>query len=1191
MSSSPEALFAAGRWEEAAAIWARGFGAAAAAFDFAIELDPEQDLIGDAPGNRVPPDPRAIVALARRLRRRRPHEAALLESAALIRAGRPGRAERLLRARASARPRDPWCRLWLSKLFELRFFATRDGADLRRALGESRAAVRLAPGLGHAWAWSAALYASLDRYEESRDALARVLALEPRHAWALASRAELYSEAGLSREALADSDALIALSPEAGWPLALRGRVKARLRDVPGALADLAAAAERQPEYGEIRAWLGETRRRSGDPRGALRDLDRAASLNPRSPTAWLWRGKALLALGAAREAARSISRSIAIDPRAELAFAWRGEARFLSGDFRGASADFDRCHPLNPRRTWTDRANAPRSATFRADLDAAARSGGPWALALRGRLLMDGGGCDDARAAVVDLRGALRRSPGTACFRVWLATALWRAGRPEEAMKELGSARLRGDASALAWRGRLLLEADRRDRARGLLEKAARRLPEAGWARLWLGEALLASSKPRRALEAFDQAAARGVREPESVCLGAEACRRAGNPAEAARRLRGAGEGGAGRDWAELLELLCLEEAGEPAGPRFLAWTLRRPDLLWYFLRHLPVGADPLGLPGRGGLAQVMDRLLAARLSVSLAGFRRLRELLRTPPRQCLGLPGLAPTVRRARYEPAARALRAGDWLAACVEAEVWFRLGRRDKADALFAAWSGAAPAWTAAWRGLTRLWGGEERAALDDLRRALAADPAHRLARGWLGEALGKLGRLRESVPELDAALLLDEPSWRDESGPAIWSLSRLEKTARVSVTYLQALCRRGEAKLKLGDAGACFADLDLALKLSPSADWVHSWKGELMLWQGRREDAVAALSEAARLNPGNAWALGWLGGALVESGRWRQAIAPLTRALALDPFDSESLAWRAEAWLMTDRSARAIGDIMKAIDLDSKYHLMYRGRGDGRTRAEDLRAALDKLDRAVKGGGAGVWTWRAYLLRRLGRDAEAAASLERALARDDRDYLALAWRGELRLAQGDIAEAWKDLSASIRANPNYLCAYGWRARASLALGRPTAAEADFSRALALDQKSAWIFAGRGAARMLSGRLIAALADLDAALHLDPGDPSARSWRARCLLLSGRSNDAGRDYGKALAVSPGDPAAKVGLAWTLGMSGDAPAMSRLLDEALSGGSQNAAVEVESLLSLRRWPARVSAAAREALRDRETV
>ncbi len=1158
---SADLLFESGRWDEAG-------------LDFGTALDPQQDLIGDAPGNRSAADPSRALALAAALRARRPRDGALLEAAALILAGRRGEAARRLDRLLEARPRDAWARLWRFRLRSESFFETRSSGDLESALADADAAVRAAPRLPCAWAWRASFLASLDRYDEAVADLDRLLALVPADPWALAVRGEIFSETGRPERALADCGALAALFPEKGWPLALQGRARARLGDPAGAFADLSEALRREPEYGEVWAWRGEARRKSGDLAGARADLDRAVALHPRSPTAWLWRGKVLLVSGDAAAAAENIGRSVALDARVDLAHAWHGEALLKAGLFEDAAAAFDRAYPLHPGRTWTDRKGMSREESMRLDLDeAVARAGaGPWAAGLRGRLNLESAEPGRLAAAAADLDAMRVRLPGSAWAAAWLGCALWKLADARGALRLLSSAlRLEpGLGWARAWRGRLLGEAGRAAAARGELERAARLLPLAPWPRLWLGELELGAGRPAAAAAAFAEAAARGGREPELAILHAEALRRLGRGAQAAASL--------GASPVEtLLKAACLPPA--LAAKELERLSLERPDILWYQLRHPAGQSDPLGLGWKGG---VLNAALARRLKISPSMLARLAEFVRLPPRKCLGVLGLPGQVDARRFAGLPRAIRAKDWVASCWRGEVLARLGRWKESSAEFESAARKSPAWALTWRAMTRLWIGREAQAIVDLEAALAVEPRHRLALGLLGEALGKLGRHAESVTVLDRALAQDAGLHEGGGRPTRWRADALEIRIALTTEYLQTLCRRGEARLKSGDESGAFADLDCALALRPDADWVHSWKGELLLWLGRREEALACLRRAVALNDSNAWAHGWLGGALVESDRWAQALPHLDRAIAVDPYDAESLAWRSEARLLLGRAASAMTDIARALALDAKYHLVYRGRGDGQPSIPDLTRALDALNAAALKKGsqaaASAAAWRGWLLRRLKRDDEAAAEFEAALAADPGHPRALAWRGELSAQTGRYAEARSDLDSAIAADPYYLNAYGWRGRALFALGDVASAVADFDKALSLDQKSVWIFAWRGAAFMRLGRIKEALADLDSALHLDGRDPTALAWRGRALLLSGRAAEAAADYRRALEVHAGHDTARVGLAFALGSTGDSGAMRAELARAFAAAPESARAEQESLSAALRDRARAA-------------
>jgi Tetratricopeptide repeat len=115
----------------------------------------------------------------------------------------------------------------------------------------------------------------------ARAAFAEALALDPRDADALMSRARLRFDTGDVAGALADTQAVIEAWPEAERPWDLRAEMAARAGRPDLVRAALEASARRWPS--NARVWLGLARLRAdgGDAAGAQQALARARSLDP----------------------------------------------------------------------------------------------------------------------------------------------------------------------------------------------------------------------------------------------------------------------------------------------------------------------------------------------------------------------------------------------------------------------------------------------------------------------------------------------------------------------------------------------------------------------------------------------------------------------------------------------------------------------------------------------------------------------------------------------------------------------------------------------------------------------------------------------------------------------------------------------------------------------------------------------
>jgi tetratricopeptide (TPR) repeat protein len=146
----------------------------------------------------------------------------------------------------------------------------------------------------------------------------------------------------------------------------------------------------------------------------------------------------------------------------------------------------------------------------------------------------------------------------------------------------------------------------------------------------------------------------------------------------------------------------------------------------------------------------------------------------------------------------------------------------------------------------------------AALADLDLVLARDPGS--PRAWLGRA----------------TILLAQ-------GKPVESLASCQRLLRVAAPIVGAICRAAAAA-RLGDARAAFAMLDVTLARGASLDpaievWAHNDLAEIALLLGDPEAAQRQLREALRLEPQDAFTINALADLLLDQGRADEALAVL------------------------------------------------------------------------------------------------------------------------------------------------------------------------------------------------------------------------------------------------------------------------------------------------------------------------
>ncbi|OGS06913.1 MAG: hypothetical protein A2270_00565 [Elusimicrobia bacterium RIFOXYA12_FULL_51_18] len=144
------------------------------------------------------------------------------------------------------------------------------------------------------------------------------------------------------------------------------------------------------------------------------------------------------------------------------------------------------------------------------------------------------------------------------------------------------------------------------------------------------------------------------------------------------------------------------------------------------------------------------------------------------------------------------------------------------------------------------------------------------------GWMLYHLGRLrlffGLTRKALNAFDSAL---------KSKPGDWLV----------------LCMRAECLASLGNYKAAYKDFKTAVCGNPHAlAQIKAWEGEILLWDGRYEEALKNIDGVLLTCP--RFAYSWRGIANHKLGNLKSALDDLETALNYDPHDLEALVYRAE-----------------------------------------------------------------------------------------------------------------------------------------------------------------------------------------------------------------------------------------------------------------------------------------------------
>lgn len=325
------------------------------------------------------------------------------------------------------------------------------------------------------------------------------------------------------------------------------------------------------------------------------------------------------------------------------------------------------------------------------------------------------------------------------------------------------------------------------------------------------------------------------------------------------------------------------------------------------------------------------------------------------------------------------------------------------------------------------------------------------------------------------------------------------------------WLRAVLGRARNNLSGGSAG--LADFDAAIRLAPRCGWIRAWRGALFARLGKSRAALADFEAAERRMPWYSFTYAWRGALLNRRGDFAAAGRDLDAAVRLDPSYNFSVYERF-------RARRGLRDYEGALrDLNAAFASDPKCVWDGEDAA---------LDAAVKARPDLAWlhAWRGFRRLGAGRPAEAAADLDRALARERGSALIYAWRGRARHASGRTALALSDLKRAARLSPGLWVVHQALCEVHESRGETRLALRAISTAARLAPTTVSFLLAKARLALALGRFAEALAAADRALQLSPGDAGARPVKARALLSRGMARS-GRarisDFRGALELAP--------------------------------------------------------------------
>ncbi|MBM3882855.1 MAG: tetratricopeptide repeat protein [Verrucomicrobia bacterium] len=199
--------------------------------------------------------------------------------------------------------------------------------------------------------------------------------------------------------------------------------------------------------------------------------------------------------------------------------------------------------------------------------------------------------------------------------------------------------------------------------------------------------------------------------------------------------------------------------------------------------------------------------------------------------------------------------------------------------------------------------------------------------------------------------------------------------------------------------------------------------HLQRALLLLDQSRFELAAAETRQALAAEPNTALAHAVLGLCLARQGRLPEATEEVRQAIQLAP--DLSFAHYVHAWILHDRNRpdEAQAAVAEAIRLEPENADLYSLEAQIRLGQRLWPAALEAAERGLRldPDHVGCTNLRAMALVKLGRKAEASATLASALAKAPEDSVTHANQGWALLHRGDQPKALEHFREALRLDP--------------------------------------------------------------------------------------------------------------------------------------------------------------------------
>lgn len=414
-----------------------------------------------------------------------------------------------------------------------------------------------------------------------------------------------------------------------------------------------------------------------------------------------------------------------------------------------------------------------------------------------------------------------------------------------------------------------------------------------------------------------------------------------------------------------------------------------------------------------------------------------------------------------------------------------------------------------------------------------RAIANAPGSALAHRYRGIVWWRQDDAQRALTDYTAAITCDSRyawAYRDRAdllryrGERDKALTDAEKAVELYPQVPAMLIVRSTVRVDRREYEKALAGAQKVLRLAPNDSLCHLALANVQIGQREFKKALESIDKAAKQSPDSAVILGYRANCLVWMGQPDLALADCRRALQWDPTDRYSHTIAIDAFMAKQESGRALAACNAALRLYPKDAELFTMRADAKADRGDTSGSTDDLATALRHDPRLIKAMLSQAANHLvdEKNEEALAAIERALAVDPNDGMALAYKAGCLESMGMAAQADKAFAAALRIDKSD--AFFDRGWVRIVTGDQVGGMEDLNHGIAARPGSPSLLLYRAYNQLFTANDVAkALADVEAAIQIAPENSYAYFLRAQFLDAKEDYRGAMADLGRALAIDP--------------------------------------------------------------------